>query len=242
MKNLILLFSLSLVACSSNDDNDSPDSDSLNPDVIDNSTTAIAGLWDGTTTLNDVSDEVFWNFTEDGLLTRYDFQQDGAMGASGENCYLIDGPIAVTSQGGDDYFLSDVAVTITPTPSSLILMFSEADRNDLDANGDSSEMPTFMWPPITNMAVVDLNECSTEMQPSPSGEQPGTGLPVDVFADRETISQDECLSQGGSIVGDIGNGAIFTPEFRCDSGAPPIANIGFVEGEVSPVEGSVCCV
>jgi len=58
---------------------------------------------------------------------------------------------------------------------------------------------------------------------------------------RTLITQAECATAGGSIVGDIGNGAIHRPEYRCESGQPPIAGIRFLEGEPIPTEGAVCC-
>ena len=251
-KGLVLFFSLSLLtlfACSSSDTDVLPDSDETGPDssltddfevsIID--TAAIAGLWDGSSTINDTTDEVFWNLSVNGLLTRFDFQQDGASGATGENCYLIDEPLVVIPRGGDEYSILDVPITITSGDGALNLVFLEADSNDLDANGDRTEVPAFTWASISNLAVIDLNGCEGEVPP-PRNEPLESELPVNELPVREIISQAQCQSQGGSIVGDIGNGAIFTPEFRCPSGQPPIANIGFSDGEPTPVEGAVCCV
>ena len=42
-------------------------------------------------------------------------------------------------------------------------------------------------------------------------------------------------AKGGNVVGDIGDGAIHRPEYRCPSGSPPIGRIAL------GVEGSVCC-
>jgi hypothetical protein len=64
------------------------------------------------------------------------------------------------------------------------------------------------------------------------------------FAERPGLSRDECVEQGGSIVGDIGDGAIFDESYTCESsGLPPIANIiqDFSTGMGIAIEGEVCC-
>lgn len=61
-------------------------------------------------------------------------------------------------------------------------------------------------------------------------------------AARPTLTRKECLDQGGSIVGDIGNGAIFREDYRCVSnGEPPLADIVPLPGEPVATEGEVCC-
>jgi hypothetical protein len=56
------------------------------------------------------------------------------------------------------------------------------------------------------------------------------------------ISRQECISQGGQIVGDIGNGAIFEPTYVCDSnGMPPIAVVVASPEEPIATDGEVCC-
>ena len=60
--------------------------------------------------------------------------------------------------------------------------------------------------------------------------------------DRPTMTRQECTAAGGIIVGDIGNGAIHRPNYRCESnGEAPIANIIPAEGEPIAIEGEVCC-
>ena len=62
--------------------------------------------------------------------------------------------------------------------------------------------------------------------------QPG-GLP---------ITRDECIEKGGEVVGDIGNGAIFDPDYVCEnSGLPPTDIVKAGEGEPIAIEGEVCC-
>ena len=52
------------------------------------------------------------------------------------------------------------------------------------------------------------------------------------------LTSAQCQSLGGSVVGDIGNGAIFSPDYRCESNGEPV--LGRVTGTGS-IEGAVCC-
>jgi len=64
----------------------------------------------------------------------------------------------------------------------------------------------------------------------------------DVPDAKESFTRQECVDQGGSVVGDIGDGAIYQENYRCESnGAPPVANIVPAEGEPVAIEGEVCC-
>jgi len=57
-----------------------------------------------------------------------------------------------------------------------------------------------------------------------------------------SITRQECLDQGGVIVGDIGNGAIFAPDYICESsGAAPTDVVVASPGEPIASEGEVCC-
>lgn len=59
--------------------------------------------------------------------------------------------------------------------------------------------------------------------------------------ERSTLTAEACEQQGGTVVGDIGDGAIHRPDYRCPSGEPPLGTIQAVEGEPIAVEGSICC-
>jgi hypothetical protein len=60
--------------------------------------------------------------------------------------------------------------------------------------------------------------------------------------DDEAMSRQECQEAGGTVVGDIGNGAIFEDDYVCESnGQPPIAVVLAAEGEPIASEGEVCC-
>jgi hypothetical protein len=58
---------------------------------------------------------------------------------------------------------------------------------------------------------------------------------------RPTVSAQQCEASGGTVVGDIGDGAIHRPDYRCASGAKPTASISNPEGGPIAIEGSVCC-
>lgn len=59
--------------------------------------------------------------------------------------------------------------------------------------------------------------------------------------DRPSLTNAECEGMGGTVVGDIGDGAIHRPDYRCEGGQPPLGNIRAAEGEPMAIEGAVCC-
>ena len=72
----------------------------------------------------------------------------------------------------------------------------------------------------------------------PSGE-PLPPMPAP--SARTPMTADECTASGGTVVGDIGDGAIHRPDYKCPSGKPPSGKIIAAEGEPVAIEGSVCC-
>lgn len=58
---------------------------------------------------------------------------------------------------------------------------------------------------------------------------------------RAEVTAEACEAGGGTVVGDIGDGAIHEPDYQCPSGAAPSGNIRAPEGGPVAVEGSVCC-
>lgn len=59
---------------------------------------------------------------------------------------------------------------------------------------------------------------------------------------RQSMTAAQCVEAGGEVVGDIGDGAIHRPDYRCArSGQPPLAPIGAEAGKPVAVEGAVCC-
>jgi hypothetical protein len=69
--------------------------------------------------------------------------------------------------------------------------------------------------------------------PTPSSSEEGAARP--------TLTAQACEASGGVLVGDIGDGAIHRPEYRCPNGAKPSGSIGAAEGGPMAIEGSVCC-
>ena len=58
---------------------------------------------------------------------------------------------------------------------------------------------------------------------------------------RPSVTAEACEAGGGLVVGDIGDGAIHRPEYRCANGAAPTAGIQAAGGGPIAIEGSVCC-
>jgi len=200
-------------------------------------TSAIAGLWDGSILQGDTSDVVYWLLAADGVLTRYDYQQDGALTSSGENCYIVGNPITVSAEDGDTYSFFNVAATAVVNDETLTITFIEADKNDLDNNGNTTEIPN--WPLLSTPQVEDLNACVTEEpDQTANADESGASGSSDT---RPLLTRAQCRAEGGTVIGDIGNGAIHRPEYRCESGQPPIARITYLDGEPIATEGEVCC-
>jgi len=299
LTGLSLSAAIALSACGSsgnndgnNDDTDNNNTSEFNPDGEQavntgepgGDTTAIAGLWKDNTDTSESAPTVFWNLADNGVLIRYDYQQDGQDADSGENCYVIGAPITVTPEGDDAYSIFNVAVTAAREGDALTLTFIDADANDLDENGDTTETPTFSWNLSTTPGLSDLNACADSVESGAAinndagdnqttvdepnddgsngnslngdetvvndntGNDNGNGngnggfLPGSDPADRPSLTGSQCIAEGGVVVGDIGDGAIHRPEYRCEStGLAPIARITYLDGESIATEGAVCC-
>jgi hypothetical protein len=59
--------------------------------------------------------------------------------------------------------------------------------------------------------------------------------------ERPLITSTECQGGGGTIVGDIGDGAIHRPDYLCENGQPPTGTIRAEGDEPIAIEGAVCC-
>lgn len=76
---------------------------------------------------------------------------------------------------------------------------------------------------------------------TPTGETPTT-TPTDEGGDKPGLTAAACEEQGGKVVGDIGDGAIHRPDYKCpDSGEAPIGSITADPGGPVAIEGAVCC-
>ena len=78
-------------------------------------------------------------------------------------------------------------------------------------------------------------------QPAPTGEPTAEVPPEGSAPSRQELTAEECEKNGGTVVGDIGDGATQRPDYRCASGAPPSGSIRAAAGGPMGVEGSVCC-
>lgn len=65
--------------------------------------------------------------------------------------------------------------------------------------------------------------------------------PTDDTTSRPQMTNAECEAKGGSVVGDIGDGAIHRPDYKCANGQSPMGSIVAETGEPVAVEGAVCC-
>jgi hypothetical protein len=83
-----------------------------------------------------------------------------------------------------------------------------------------------------------LAGCGSSQPPSQgtSPDDPATG-----DTQRRKLTQEECTAQGGTVVGDIGDGATQRPDYVCPSGKKPLGNIVAPADGPVPVEGAVCC-
>lgn len=91
---------------------------------------------------------------------------------------------------------------------------------------------------ISWVIAVVLAGCGPSQPPptSPPAGVPATGAP-----ERKAVTQGDCEAQGGSVVGDIGDGATHRPDYVCPSGRPPLGTIAAPAGGPMPIEGAVCC-
>jgi len=83
-------------------------------------------------------------------------------------------------------------------------------------------------------------QAPTETESVPQPTEPSASSTDDAPA-RHELTAEACEQSGGMVVGDIGDGAIHRPDYRCSSGAKPSGTIRAPEGGPMSVEGAVCC-
>jgi hypothetical protein len=77
--------------------------------------------------------------------------------------------------------------------------------------------------------------------PEPTSEAPPPATEGN-HEERPGLTAAACEAQGGKVIGDIGDGAIHRPDYRCpDSGDPPLGSVVAEPGGPVAIEGSVCC-
>ncbi|HMJ10261.1 MAG TPA: hypothetical protein VK524_02590 [Polyangiaceae bacterium] len=84
-------------------------------------------------------------------------------------------------------------------------------------------------------------EAPSASAPTPAPAAEPSPEPTQGAAERPGLTAEACEASGGAVVGDIGDGAIHRPDYRCPSGAPPSGRIRAPEAGPMAVEGSVCC-
>lgn len=78
--------------------------------------------------------------------------------------------------------------------------------------------------------------------PPATTPEPTTEAPAPEGEAKPGLTASACEAQGGKVVGDIGDGAVHRPEYRCpDSGEAPIGSIVADPGGPVAIEGAVCC-
>jgi hypothetical protein len=92
--------------------------------------------------------------------------------------------------------------------------------------------------PIRWALAVVLVGCATSQPPIQS---PPTEDPVESGAERKAYTAEECAAHGGTVIGDIGDGATHRPDYICPSGKRPLGDFLPPKGGPIPVEGAVCC-
>ena len=59
--------------------------------------------------------------------------------------------------------------------------------------------------------------------------------------DDDVYTTQDCENDGGTVVADIGDGAIHQDDYRCENGSPPLRGVTTSEGKPLGDEGAVCC-
>ena len=111
--------------------------------------------------------------------------------------------------------------------------------------------------PQLGLVVLFIGACSSKAGDDPaSGSVPPAQTPDDDGpapgpdaepaepaepTEAESLTNAECTAKGGQVVGDIGDGAIHKPDYRCENGEPPMAKIMPGPDEPIAAEGSDCC-
>ncbi len=93
---------------------------------------------------------------------------------------------------------------------------------------------------IVTLMVLVASACGGSQATTQEPRQPAPS-PAEQAPQRAELTAEACQSSGGSVVGDIGDGATQRADYRCPSGAEPSGNIRPAEGGPVAVEGSVCC-
>ena len=88
--------------------------------------------------------------------------------------------------------------------------------------------------------ALSLAACGGKQSAPPTPASPAE--PSGSTSSGSSLTAQQCQEAGGEVVGDIGDGAIHRPDYRCaKSGNPPLGPIAASPGEPQAIEGAVCC-
>lgn len=96
-------------------------------------------------------------------------------------------------------------------------------------------MKALLFVSIIAVAACGGSKPASTPEPAPTttGHEQGSAA---------SMTAQECTDQGGEVVGDIGDGAVHRPDYKCaKSGEPPIGHIAAEPGKPAAIEGAVCC-
>ncbi|HSR99222.1 MAG TPA: hypothetical protein VLM79_19350 [Kofleriaceae bacterium] len=93
---------------------------------------------------------------------------------------------------------------------------------------------------IHRAIAIALTACAACGASPPEPQNPPAGG-EDKRTERKELTPEECTTHGGSVVGDIGDGATHRPDYVCPGGSPPLGNIAQPPGGPIATEGAVCC-
>lgn len=91
-----------------------------------------------------------------------------------------------------------------------------------------------------SLAACASNQSHVEPAPESAPAAAEADPPLDAAA-RPQLSAEDCAARGGTVIADIGDGAIHRPDYRCPNGAEPSGVIKSAGDGPVAVEGSVCC-
>lgn len=98
--------------------------------------------------------------------------------------------------------------------------------------------------PFALLSCLALIACGGSQSEPKAGESEPAPAPTAAPApstEPASMTAEACEASGGTVVGDIGDGAIHRPDYKCPSGARPSGGIRAPEGGPIAIEGSVCC-
>ncbi|MEJ7733897.1 MAG: hypothetical protein WKG00_32475 [Polyangiaceae bacterium] len=92
------------------------------------------------------------------------------------------------------------------------------------------------------LTACSTTPTSTPPDALPPETKPDAGSPAPPSGgSRPSLTAEECAARGGTVVGDIGDGATHRPDYVCQSGGAPLGNVKPPAGGPVAIEGSVCC-